>query len=51
MPSVSVKDVNQQVFVKSFARFLKKSGKVKQPEWVDLVKVSLYYSLYYYNYK
>jgi len=36
----SVKDVDQHKFVKAFAQFLKKSGKLKVPEWVDLVKTS-----------
>ena len=31
MPAVCVKDVDQQEFVKAFAAFLKKSGKVKVP--------------------
>ncbi|XP_019629207.1 PREDICTED: 40S ribosomal protein S19 [Branchiostoma belcheri] len=37
---VTVKDVNQQEFVKAFAAFLKKSGKLRLPEWVDLVKTA-----------
>ena len=45
MPSVSVKDVSQQAFTKAFAEFLKKSGKVKQPEWVDLVKTAKFKEL------
>ncbi|KAK9873051.1 hypothetical protein WA026_020785 [Henosepilachna vigintioctopunctata] len=40
MPSVTLKDVDQHKFVKAFASFLKKSGKLKVPEWVDLVKTS-----------
>lgn len=36
----SVKDVDQQAFVVSFADFLKKSGKMNVPEWADLVKLS-----------
>merc|ERR1712128_218516 len=44
-PSVSVKDVNQQAFTKAFAEFLKKSGKVKQPEWADLVKTAKFKEL------
>ncbi|XP_014257308.1 40S ribosomal protein S19-like [Cimex lectularius] len=36
--SVTLKDVDQHKFVKEFAKFLKKSGKLKVPEWVDLVK-------------
>eukprot|EP01084_Bolivina_argentea_P204159 348600_1 len=33
-----VKDVNQQVFVRRLAHYLKKSKKVDLPEWVDYVK-------------
>ncbi|KAJ8289800.1 hypothetical protein GJAV_G00005480 [Gymnothorax javanicus] len=40
MPGVTVKDVNQQEFVCALAAFLKKSGKLKVPEWVDLVKLA-----------
>ena len=36
----SVKDVDQQQFVVGFADFLKKSGKMKVPEWADLIKLS-----------
>ncbi|KAI5710551.1 hypothetical protein M8J76_005812 [Diaphorina citri] len=38
MPSVTLKDVDQHKFVVAFASFLKKSGKMKVPEWVDIVK-------------
>ena len=41
MPSVSVKDVSQQDFVVAMAAHLKKSGKMKVPEWVDLVKTNV----------
>merc|ERR1712064_253682 len=41
MPSISVKDVDQQQFTVPLAAFLKKSGKVKLPEWVDLVKTNV----------
>ncbi|XP_038135265.1 40S ribosomal protein S19 [Cyprinodon tularosa] len=40
MPSVTVKDVNQQEFVKALSAFLKKSGKLKVPEWVDTGKLA-----------
>ncbi|CAO2612660.1 40S ribosomal protein S19 [Lemmus lemmus] len=40
MPGVTVKDVNQQKFVRALAAFLKKSGKLKDPEWVDTVKLA-----------
>ncbi|KAA8591732.1 hypothetical protein FQN60_017106 [Etheostoma spectabile] len=39
MPGVTVKDVNQQEFVRALSAFLKKSGKLKVPDWVDLVKL------------
>nr|XP_015224248.1 PREDICTED: 40S ribosomal protein S19 [Lepisosteus oculatus] len=40
MPGVTVKDVNQQDFVRALSAFLKKSGKLKVPEWVDTVKLA-----------
>nr|ACY71271.1 ribosomal protein S19 [Chrysomela tremula] len=40
MPSVTLKDVDQHKFVKAFASFLKKTGKLRVPEWVDIVKTS-----------
>jgi len=42
---ISVKDVNQHEFVKAFAEFLKKSGKIKVPEWTDVVKLAIYKEL------
>lgn len=36
---LSVKDVSQHEFVRSFSAFLKKSGKLKVPEWADVVKL------------
>ncbi|TNN89178.1 40S ribosomal protein S19 [Liparis tanakae] len=39
MPGITVKDVNQQEFVRALSAFLKKSGKLKVPDWVDLVKL------------
>eukprot|EP00088_Acartia_fossae_P015692 TRINITY_DN1865_c0_g1_i1.p2 TRINITY_DN1865_c0_g1~~TRINITY_DN1865_c0_g1_i1.p2 ORF type:complete len:154 (-),score=61.11 TRINITY_DN1865_c0_g1_i1:62-523(-) len=41
MPPVSVKDVDQQQFTVALAAFLKKSGKMAVPEWVDLVKTAI----------
>jgi len=35
-----VLDVSQQDFTVALAAFLKKSGKMKVPEWVDLVKTN-----------
>ncbi|KAH0518505.1 40S ribosomal protein S19 [Microtus ochrogaster] len=40
MPGVTVKDVNRHEFVRALAAFLKKSGKLKVPEWVDTVKLA-----------
>ncbi|KAH0506856.1 40S ribosomal protein S19 [Microtus ochrogaster] len=40
MPGVTVKDVNQQEFVRALAAFLKKSGKLKVPECVDTFKLA-----------
>lgn len=40
MPRVTVKDMNQQVFVRALATFLKKAGKLEVPEWVDTVKLA-----------
>ncbi|KAL1767971.1 40S ribosomal protein S19 isoform X1 [Sigmodon hispidus] len=40
MPGVTVKDVNQQEFVRDLAAFLKKSGKLKVPKWVDTIKLA-----------
>merc|ERR1712228_196266 len=44
-PDANVKDVNQQQFTKAFAEFLKKSGKVKVPDWSDLVKTARFKEL------
>lgn len=38
MPSVTLKDVDQHEFVKAFSAFLKKTGKMKVPDFVDLIK-------------
>merc|ERR1711931_127849 len=40
MPGYSVKDVDQHKFVEALANHLKKSGKMKVPDWVDLVKLA-----------
>merc|ERR1712098_439047 len=36
---ISVKDVDAHHFTKALAEFLKKTGKVKVPEWSDIVKL------------
>ena len=40
MPGVTVKDVNQQEFVRALAAFLKQSGSRKFPEWVCTAKLA-----------
>lgn len=42
---VTVKDVNAHVFVKEYAAYLKKSGLIKPPKWVDLVKTGVFKEL------
>ncbi|THD28364.1 Ribosomal protein S19a isoform C [Fasciola hepatica] len=40
MAPTSVKDINGHVYIKALSQFLKKTGKVKQPEWSDIVKLT-----------
>ncbi|KAK7808066.1 hypothetical protein U0070_026503 [Myodes glareolus] len=40
MPGVTVKDGNQQEFLRALAAILRKSWKLKVPEWVDTVKLA-----------
>uniref|UniRef100_A0A915HHR5 40S ribosomal protein S19 n=1 Tax=Romanomermis culicivorax TaxID=13658 RepID=A0A915HHR5_ROMCU len=42
---VSVKEVDQHEIVRNLAEFLKKSGKVKVPEWADIVKLGIHKEL------
>ncbi|CAI9737776.1 ribosomal S19 [Octopus vulgaris] len=42
---VSVKDVDQHEFTKALGAFLKRSGKMKIPEWVDIVKLGRFNEL------
>merc|ERR1711962_1905737 len=41
----TVKDVDQGEFVKALANFFKSSGKMKVPEWGDLVKLGIHKEL------
>ncbi|XP_071957432.1 small ribosomal subunit protein eS19-like isoform X2 [Antedon mediterranea] len=41
----TVKDVDQHEFVKALAAFFKKSGKMKIPDWVDMVKLGVHKEL------
>ncbi|OTF81045.1 hypothetical protein BLA29_004805, partial [Euroglyphus maynei] len=43
--SIGVKGVDQSEFVVALAAFLKRSGKLKVPDWSDLVKTAVYKEL------
>ncbi|KAG0225451.1 40S ribosomal protein S19 [Mortierella sp. GBAus27b] len=43
--SVTVKDVNPHEFNRAYAAYLKRSGKLEIPKWVDLVKTGTYKEL------
>eukprot|EP01134_Creolimax_fragrantissima_P000662 CFRG0662T1 len=45
MPGVTVKDVETHKFVVALADYLKQSGKIEQPKWVDTVKTATYKEL------
>jgi len=45
MAGTTVKDVNPHVFVKAYAAYLKKTGKLDVPKWVDLVKTATFKEL------
>jgi hypothetical protein len=45
MPGVTVKDVSAHSFVKAYAAYLKRTGKLEVPKWVDLVKTGSYKEL------
>jgi small subunit ribosomal protein S19e len=45
MPGVNVKDVNAHEFVRQYAAYLKRSGKLEVPKWVDLVKTGAFKEL------
>jgi small subunit ribosomal protein S19e len=38
MVYATVKDVSPHAFIKAYAAYLKRSGKLEVPKWVDLVK-------------
>jgi small subunit ribosomal protein S19e len=42
---VTVKDVSAQQFVKAYAAFLKRTGRLEVPKWVDLVKTGTHKEL------
>ncbi|XP_061395522.1 small ribosomal subunit protein eS19A-like [Musca vetustissima] len=45
MPGVTVKDIDQHACVKAVASFLKKTGKLKVPDQMDIVKTAKYKEL------
>ncbi|KAI8826377.1 40S ribosomal protein S19 [Chytriomyces hyalinus] len=45
MTGVTVKDVSAHSFVKAYAAYLKRTGKLEVPKWVDLVKTSTHKEL------
>eukprot|EP01135_Chromosphaera_perkinsii_P006971 Nk52_evm9s639 gene=Nk52_evmTU9s639 len=45
MPGVTVKDVDSHQFVKAYAQFLKRSGKIEVPKWIDIVKTGAHKEL------
>lgn len=45
MPGVTVKDVDAHAFIKAYAAYLKRTGKLEVPKWVDLVKTGTYKEL------
>ncbi|KAJ3093183.1 40S ribosomal protein S19 [Quaeritorhiza haematococci] len=42
---VTVKDVNPHAFVKAYAAYLKRQGKLEVPKWVDLAKTGTFKEL------
>ena len=42
---VTLKDVEAQLWVAEFAKFLKKSGKLNTPKWTDIVKTATFKEL------
>eukprot|EP00026_Physarum_polycephalum_P015192 Phypoly_transcript_15818.p1 GENE.Phypoly_transcript_15818~~Phypoly_transcript_15818.p1 ORF type:complete len:124 (+),score=16.58 Phypoly_transcript_15818:263-634(+) len=42
---VSVKDVPPADFINAYAKYLKKSGNVELPKWVDIVKTGIHREL------
>eukprot|EP01115_Flamella_aegyptia_P002624 TRINITY_DN136740_c0_g1_i1.p1 TRINITY_DN136740_c0_g1~~TRINITY_DN136740_c0_g1_i1.p1 ORF type:complete len:165 (-),score=61.98 TRINITY_DN136740_c0_g1_i1:54-491(-) len=38
---ITVKDVPADAFIKAYAKYLKRSGRVELPKWVDIVKTGV----------
>ncbi|ORX47494.1 40S ribosomal protein S19-A [Hesseltinella vesiculosa] len=45
MAGITVKDVNSHSFIKAYAAYLKRTGKLEVPKWVDLVKTGTFKEL------
>ncbi|CAO3656473.1 unnamed protein product [Mucor hiemalis] len=45
MAGITVKDVNSHAFIKAYAAYLKRTGKLEVPKWVDLVKTGTFKEL------
>jgi small subunit ribosomal protein S19e len=45
MPGVTVKDVDAQAFVEAYAKYLKRSGRVTLPKYVDYAKTATFKEL------
>eukprot|EP01132_Coremiostelium_polycephalum_P002290 gene2290-2824_t len=43
--SVTLKDIDPQDFIATYAKFLKRTGRVQIPRWVDLVKTATHKEL------
>lgn len=43
--AVTVKDVDPSLFVAAYGQYLKRSGKLDVPKWVDLVKTGCFKEL------
>ena len=45
MPAVTVKDVKSHDFIRTYAAYLKRTGKLEIPKWVDVVKTGTFKEL------
>lgn len=45
MPGVTVRDVEAADFIKAYAAFLKRSGRLETPQWLDTVKTGTHKEL------
>ncbi|KAJ3100757.1 40S ribosomal protein S19 [Physocladia obscura] len=45
MAGITVKDVSAHSFVKAYAAYLKRTGKLEVPKWVDIVKTATHKEL------